>query len=334
MQQQLLTIGVPTYNRAAKLTRLLNAIQEEIAASNLEKEVCVLVSDNASTDQTPEVAREFMKADFDVAYNRHPVNVELDGNLRSLYTLATTPYIWFMADDDLPLKGAIRKLVDALREYSPDVLLSSFNQPPGSTVRQFNYPEPVRLVSDPVSAIEHIFRYTKVSIFVLRKVDFDDSQWRVLDGNLGDGWYYISLALSVLEASASLRLAAVSEPLATCDDDYIVIAYTPTPLLYMEKAAHHPFILHHSPNLVKFYHDYGYYQAIQFSFAAKSGGLLPAHPQEYDEFIANLDWRILALLRHPRSLFQFAALKLHIASLWSDARPFVRWIRQIASGRH
>jgi len=329
MQRPLLTIAIPTFNRAPKLKRLLNIIQEQIAASNLQACVCILVSDNASTDQTPAVASEFTGTGFNFTYYRQPQNLGLDGNLRFLYAHAKSRYVWFMADDDFPLKGAIGKLVNVLEAYDPDVLLFSFIQPPGSTVRQFDYPEPVRLVSDPVSAIEHILCYTKVSIFVIRKVAFDSSQWRALDENLGSGWYYISLAFSVLEASRNLRLAAISEPLATSDEDYFVIAYVPVALLRMHTIVQHPFVLKHNPGLLKQYHEVGYYQAIQFAFAAKTGGLVPESPQEYDEFIKDLECRIPTLLRRPRSLLQFVALKLRIASLWPNIRPIVKRVKTL-----
>ena len=47
----LLTIGIPTYNRAKFLRRLLEQLRTELAG--LDGQVEVLVSDNASTDDTP-----------------------------------------------------------------------------------------------------------------------------------------------------------------------------------------------------------------------------------------------------------------------------------------
>lgn len=328
MLSPILTIAIPTFSRASKLRRLLCAIRNEIMVSHLKRKVVVLVSDNASPDETPEVVEEFGDSDLELTYHRQPDNLGFDGNLRYLYLHASTPYIWFIADDDLPLAGAVAKVVTALEAYDPDVLLFSFIQPPGSTVRQFDYPEPVRLVSDPVSAIEHILRYTKVSIFVIRKVDFDDSQWRVLDENLGAGWYYISLAFSVLEASRNLRLAAISELLATCDEDWFVITTAPVQLLLMETAVQHPFVLKYCPSLSNFYRDKGYYIAIQFAFAVKAGSLLPEYPQEYEQFIKELEFRGRTLLRRPQSLLQFMTLKLRIASWWPKIKPMIQLARK------
>lgn len=234
----------------------------------------------------------------------------------------------------MPLKGAISKIVNVLERDDPDVLLFSFFQPPGSTVRQFDYPEAVRLVSDPVSAIEHVLRYTKLSIFVIRKVDFDSSNWSVLDANLGAGWYYILLAFSVLQVSRNLRLAVISEPLGTCDEDYIAISYSPHPLLNMDKMVMHPFVMRNNPGLIKYYYRKGYYQAIQFAFAAKIGSLSPEYPEEYDKFIKRMEWRIPVLLKESRSFLQLIALKFKIASAWPKIRPVVRWMKPLSVSRN
>lgn len=325
MQQPLLTIAIPTFNRAPKLKRLLSIIREEIAAALLQAKVCVLVSDNAPTDQTAAVASEFMGTDFSFTYCCQPQNRGGERNVRFLYTHANTPYVWFMSDDDFPLKGAIAKVVNALETYDPDVLLFSFIQPPGSTFKQFDYPEPVWLVTDPVSAIEHVLRYPKVSIFVVRKVNFDDYQWRVLDENLGDGWYFLSLAFSILEASPNVKLALISEQLATCDEDYNLFG-VPWVFLRMHKMAQHPFVMKYHPSLPKFYHDHGYYVAIQFAFAEKVGSLLPIYPKGLDKFIKELEFRGRTLLRRPRSLLQFIALKLRIAGVWPKIK---RWMKPL-----
>lgn len=330
----MLTVAIPTYNRAAKVKRLLNMINDEILTSQLQDRVAVIVSDNASTDTTPAAVSGFLNSNINIKYYRQPENLGFDGNIKFLYTKAETSYVWFMADDDLPLKSAIAKVVKTLEMYNPDVLLFSFIQPPGSAVKQFDYPEPVRLVSAPISVIEHVLRYTKISIFVTRKISFNSSQWQALDENLGDGWYYISLAFSVIEASPKLQLAIISEPLATCDEDYFTITTSPEGLLRMDRAVHHPFVLKYIPGLLKFYKDKGYYTAIQFAFAVKCGSLLAEYTEEYDKFIKDLECRICTLLRRPRSLLQFIALKLHIARLWPRIRPVVRWIQPLSVSRN
>lgn len=330
----ILTIAIPTFNRGSKLRRLLCAIRNEIMVSHIGWKVVVMVSDNASADETPKVVEEFGDSGFELTYHRQSDNLGFDGNIRYLYLHTQTPYIWYIADDDLPLIGAVAKVVTALETYDPDILLFSFIQPPGSTVRQFNYPDPIYLVKGAFSAIKHVLRNPKLSIYVMRKVNFDASQWNILDKNLGCHWYFIPLAFSVLETSPKPLLAAISEPLATCDEDYIRLGGVPSAFLRMDEMLKHPFVLKHNPSLSKIYKNKGYCQAIQFSFAVKCGSLLPERMEEYDQFINDLECRIPTLLRHPRSLIQFIALKLRIASLWPKIRPIIRRIKpRPASGK-
>ena len=334
VMDKLLTIAIPTYNRADKVKRLLSVIKDEIVSSRLRDQVAVIVSNNASTDNTHSAVSEFVNCGLNLQYYRQPENLGFGGNVRFLYMKASTEYFWIMGDDDLPLKGAIAKVVKTLEMYNPDIVLFSFIQPPGSTFRQFDYPEPVRLVSDPVLAIEHVLRYIKVSIYVMRKISIDSLQWQVLDKIRGGNWYYILLAFSVLEASSNLQLAVISEPLAMCDEDYYVISTDPYDLLQMKTSVEHPFVLKHSPGLFRFYKDKGYYTAIQFAYAVKIGSLSPEYPEEYDKFIRELECRFYTLLRRPRSLIQFMALKLRIAWLSPKIRPVVRWIKPLSVSRN
>ena len=319
-----LTIAIPTYNRAEKVKRLLSVIREEILSSRLQDQVAFIVSNNASTDETDSVVSEYLTCGLNLEYHSQQENLGFDGNCKFLYMQASTKYVWFMADDDFPLKGAIAKVVETLEMYDPDVLLFSFNQPPGSTLRQFDYPEDVKLITDPVSTIEHVLRYTKVSIFIIRKIGFDSFQWLVLDRDLGNGWTYISLAFSVLETSSNQKIAIVSDFLATCDDDYSVIMTDPYNVLNMRKAVDHPFVRKHNPSLLELYEDKGYYAAIQYAFSVRTGSLVPEKPNEYDEFINDLDCRICVLFRCPRSMLQFMALKLRLTWLWPVIRPLFR----------
>jgi|LQYC01.1.fsa_nt_gi Glycosyltransferases involved in cell wall biogenesis len=323
----MLTIAIPTFNRAEKVKRLLSVIKDEIFSSRLQDQVAVIVSNNASTDETHSAVSGFLNCGLNLKYYRQLENLGFDGNLRFLYRQAKTRYVWFMADDDLPLKGAIAKIAKTLEMCDPDVLLFSFIQPPGSTAKTFDFPETVHLVTETVPAIECVLHCRKVSIYVLRKCFFTDRQWCTLDENLGDGWYFISLAFSVLEASSNLKLAAISEPLATCDEGFVRLPWTPEAFLCMDKMVSHPFALVHIPDLPKLYCKRGYYNAIQFAFAAKVGALLPESPEEYDTFIKRLEWRIPVLLKAPRFFLQLIALKFQITWLWPKIKYIVKKVR-------
>lgn len=119
-QQPLLTITVPTYNRSRHLAFLLRTLETELR--ELESYVQVLVSDNASIDGTPSVIEDFIARMPGLRSRRNEVNEGADANISMCYLLTKTPYVWVLGDDDAPLAGTLRLLVDLLRRESPDMV--------------------------------------------------------------------------------------------------------------------------------------------------------------------------------------------------------------------
>jgi glycosyltransferase involved in cell wall biosynthesis len=112
----LLTIGIPTFNRAASLRHQLERIEQEIPENSA---VEVLVSDNASRDETEEMVKALSKsAKFELRYNRNSINLGYDGNIIEIYNRARGLYVWFLSDDDIIVPGGIRELFRAVEENS------------------------------------------------------------------------------------------------------------------------------------------------------------------------------------------------------------------------
>jgi glycosyltransferase involved in cell wall biosynthesis len=102
-----LTIGVPTFNRASELRKLLTSIERENFFSDVE----ILVSDNASQDDTQTVLTYFSGKIKNLRILINQKNLGFDGNILSLYQQATGKYIWFLSDDDCFLPGSIEKII-------------------------------------------------------------------------------------------------------------------------------------------------------------------------------------------------------------------------------
>lgn len=93
--QPVLTIGIPTYNRAGSLPRAISsALQQTVGA--LE----VLVVDNASSDTTEDLCRAWQQRDGRVLYVRQPRNVGSTRNFRTALDQASAPHFMWLADDD------------------------------------------------------------------------------------------------------------------------------------------------------------------------------------------------------------------------------------------
>src|SRR4051812_3233171 len=99
------TIGIPTYNRAQFLGKSLEA-----ACDQSSPDVEVLVSDNASTDETPEVVHSYGER---VRYHRNPENIGMWPNLIKLVELAEGEYFSWLQDDDLIHRDFVRRATEA-----------------------------------------------------------------------------------------------------------------------------------------------------------------------------------------------------------------------------
>ncbi len=97
----ILSIVIPTYNRAYILRRCLECLIELPVVHKHSIEI--LISDNASTDNTAEVALDYEEKLRDYArfaYSRNASNQGISRNIISLFQKATGAYIILLGDDD------------------------------------------------------------------------------------------------------------------------------------------------------------------------------------------------------------------------------------------
>lgn len=117
--QPLLTIAIPTYNRADQLATLLSVLEPQLAA---HPQVELLLSDNASTDATPHIIAEaqarFAASGLRLATHRHPTNIGADANFVSCYHRARGHFFWICGDDDLITPGALAEILPHLQSPS------------------------------------------------------------------------------------------------------------------------------------------------------------------------------------------------------------------------
>lgn len=121
----IISIAIPTYNRAKRLEETLTrlSVHPEIFADWVE----IVVSDNASTDDTPGIVAAFTaRTGKSVRYGRNDRNLGIDGNIHAVSRLATGRYLLLMSDDDLLLQGALSKL-RSLVEATSDLVFCFVN---------------------------------------------------------------------------------------------------------------------------------------------------------------------------------------------------------------
>lgn len=134
------TIGIPTYNRPDTLRRSI-----ESALDQTYPNVEVLVSDDASPDDTAEMVRSFGDR---VRYHRNPQNIRAWPNFSQLTELATGQYFSWLQDDDVLMPDFAARAVRALTMADDVTLYCAFVYDTPSTttlVRPPIYGPPIAL---------------------------------------------------------------------------------------------------------------------------------------------------------------------------------------------
>lgn len=109
----LLTIAIPTWNRATLLRLTLEQIHREISGLPVGL-VEVLVSDNCSPDDTPAVVEQAVKSGLAVNYTRNQGNIGSDANIAQCFNFAKGEYVHILGDDDLIVDGCLEILLSRL----------------------------------------------------------------------------------------------------------------------------------------------------------------------------------------------------------------------------
>jgi glycosyltransferase involved in cell wall biosynthesis len=109
-----ITVGVPVYNGADYLARSLECLRTQRF-----HDIDILISDNASTDDTARIAQEFCARDARFRYMRQSENIGPVANFLSVLEAAKTPLFLWRAADDTSDANYIETLYDLLRTH-PD----------------------------------------------------------------------------------------------------------------------------------------------------------------------------------------------------------------------
>lgn len=113
----LVSVGLPVYNGAEHLAKALDAVLDQ----DLE-DFEVIVCDNASTDATAEIARDYAGRDARVRYHRNARNIGLAGNFNKAFALAGGRYFKWWAHDDWHPRNLLSRTTGVL-EADPSAVL-------------------------------------------------------------------------------------------------------------------------------------------------------------------------------------------------------------------
>ena len=112
-----LSIGLPVYNDDKFLAQTLDCL-----LSQSYRDFELIICDNASTDMTAEICREYASRDSRIRYHRNPTNLGVSRNFNLCFHLSQGKYFKWAAANDLCATDMIERCVEAL-DQRPDAVL-------------------------------------------------------------------------------------------------------------------------------------------------------------------------------------------------------------------
>ncbi|MBF2073340.1 MAG: glycosyltransferase family 2 protein [Synechococcales cyanobacterium C42_A2020_086] len=130
-----ISIGVPVYNGENFIRVALDSILDQTF-----KDFEVIIADNASTDRTEEICREYAAKDSRIRYYRNPTNIGAGPNHNLIVQLAKGEYFAWVGHDDARAPEYFEKCVEVLDREQSVVLCHSLTRiidENGATVEDF-----------------------------------------------------------------------------------------------------------------------------------------------------------------------------------------------------
>lgn len=117
----LISIVLPVYNGANFLRESIDSV---LAQTHQNWEL--LIMDDCSNDETPEIAREYARMDRRIQYHRNTANLKLPGNLNAGFRLAKGSYLTWTSDDNKFRPKALEKMLAALKQNNVHLVYASY----------------------------------------------------------------------------------------------------------------------------------------------------------------------------------------------------------------
>jgi len=122
MDNVILSLCIPTYNRVEYLRELLPALIAEVEAGNrVAVQVELLISNNASTDETESYLSTLSCLGLSVYRNAE--NIGGDRNFLACVERASGMYVWLFGDDELIVPGGIARILKLLSKEHPILVI-------------------------------------------------------------------------------------------------------------------------------------------------------------------------------------------------------------------
>jgi len=225
MSNIILSICIPTFQRAPFIKNLLESIIEQLN-SQVENEVEVVISDNASNDGTEQIVFNFKDKIKNLTYFCWDKNMGYDRNLVKVVELAKGYYCWLMGSDDLLNKKSLSEIIIELKKNNYDVITFDRVDMNQNMTEVIGYSSPVKLkrsfTFDTKNKKELIYYlksvdnmmgfFTYISSIIVKKEVWNSV--KNYENFYGTEYIHLFFMLSILKKGAILRY--INKPYVIC----------------------------------------------------------------------------------------------------------------------
>jgi glycosyltransferase involved in cell wall biosynthesis len=205
-QNPRISVGLPVHNGA----RFIEAALDSLLAQDFT-DFELIISDNASTDDTPEICRAFARRDARIRYFRSAANLGAAANFNRVFELAAGEFFKWATHDDICARSNLRRCLETFDQSPPDVVLcygkTVLIDERGQVLRPYEDRMDLRFAR-PHRRLEHLLRYLE-----LCHADLGLIRRRVLATTRLQGPYRGSDTVLLAELALRGKFHEIPEPL-------------------------------------------------------------------------------------------------------------------------
>ncbi|MBI3619776.1 glycosyltransferase family 2 protein [Candidatus Roizmanbacteria bacterium] len=125
--KKLISVCIPTYNRAKLLDNCLSTITSQFSNRNVYQAVEIVISNNNSVDNTEKVISNYMKKYSNIRCFKNKKTIQADKNIIATAAYAKGEYIWFFGDDDAHYSWSLKTMIKVIHKYYPDAVICNLD---------------------------------------------------------------------------------------------------------------------------------------------------------------------------------------------------------------
>ncbi|MEI6378639.1 MAG: glycosyltransferase [Candidatus Falkowbacteria bacterium] len=130
-----ISVCIPTWNRSKYLKECLDSIVCQFSDESVYNKVEIVISDNASNDDTEVVVNKYQAKFNNIYYSKNDINIGFSRNVEKVIDCAHGKYVWLLGDDDIVVVDSLKVLLNKTNNKEYAAILLNFYQ------GEFNNPQ-------------------------------------------------------------------------------------------------------------------------------------------------------------------------------------------------